>query len=81
MTVPPHRWISDLELWEGTNETNDSGMKPCHACNEANARLIAELLEALKTIAAWRFDINGDCVADAMNVAQAAIRKAEGKKE
>lgn len=46
---------------------------------EANARLIAAapiMLEALQKIAAWEFDIMGDCVKDATNVAKAAIREA-----
>jgi hypothetical protein len=53
---------------------------------DANAKLIvcavnshADLLEALETIAAWPFDIRGDCVADARKLAQAAIAKAKGE--
>lgn len=38
-----------------------------------------DMLEALKKIAAWEFDIRGDCVADAQKVAREAIEKAEGK--
>lgn len=49
---------------------------------DANAHLIAaapDMLKALKRIAAWEFNIMGDCVADAQALANAVIKQAEGR--
>jgi hypothetical protein len=83
----PAPWKTDVEYdHETVIDAHDKMVADCCISSQstgkikANAKLISlapDMYLALRRIAVWDFDIAGDCVKDAQDMAQAILKKIE----